>query len=144
MLFALSEVNLRINSKKINLFLTKVTFLGFEINTEDNFKSIPDSKLKHLLAWSIPSCKAELNSFLCVCTYYGMVVPFVRLLAVPLLHLLKSSADFYWTNTEQISFENIMYLAIMSIKVYFPEKIYLCCSHPTLQKFLGPQHYSRR
>ena len=99
-----------------------MTFLGFEINTEDNFKSIPDSKLKHLLAWSIPSCKAELNSFLCVCTYYGMVVPFVRLLAVPLLHLLKSSADFHWTNTEQISFENIMYLAIMSIKVYFPEK----------------------
>ena len=38
MLYALSEVNLRIDSKKINLYKTKVTFLGFEIDTTNNFK----------------------------------------------------------------------------------------------------------
>ena len=42
MVFALSEVNLRIYSKKIYLYKTKVTFFGFEIDTTNNFKSMKD------------------------------------------------------------------------------------------------------
>ena len=123
-LYALSLNNFRINPKKINLYTTTCNFLGFRIDTKNNYRSIPENKIQLFKSWTLPSSKCELNSMLACLQYFHLVIPFQRLLTLDLQDMLKADLDFQWELKHQISFENVMFLAILSLKIYYPNHSY--------------------
>ena len=87
-----SEVNLKLNSKKLNLRKTEVKFTGHLI-TKDGIKPDPD-KIKDVENMPKPTSKQELLSLLGFINYLAKFTPKLAHISHPLRELTTKIAQF--------------------------------------------------
>ena len=86
--------NFRLNTRKCQIGLLKVNFLGFLLV---NGQLLPNpERLLALTQMSLPSNKDQLRSFLCSLRHYGCFCPNFSSIARPLYLLLKRDVHWKW------------------------------------------------
>ena len=88
------KVNLKLNSKKMNLKKQQVKFMGHVI-TKD-LKPDPD-KVKAVKNMPKPTCKQEALSLLGFINYLAKFLPKLSEVAQPLRDLTRANAQFIWS-----------------------------------------------
>ena len=104
--FCLSEVGLKISLHKLRVMQEKFDFLGVQCDATGH--SNPTEKLSAFQSWSAPSSLGALNSRLSTLAYYSNYLPYLKKIAIPLLHLAKSD-KFIWTKIEAEAWEDLMF-----------------------------------
>ena len=89
------KVNLKLNSKKMNLKKQQVKFMGHVI-TKDGLKPDPD-KVKAVKNMCKPTCKQEALSLLGFINYLAKFLPKLSEVAQPLRDLTRAYAQFIWS-----------------------------------------------
>ena len=89
------KVNLKLNSKKMNLKKQQVKFMGHVI-TKDGLKPDPD-KVKAVKNMPKPTCKQEALSLLGFINYLAKFLPKLSEVAQPLRDLTRAYAQFIWS-----------------------------------------------
>ena len=125
-LFAVSEAGWIGSKKKLTVLSTKFTFLGEEIDTEENLSKMQDIRVKSILSWRSPRSAAEAGSRMSILSYYSRFAPYLRLLALPIFHAIKQK-KFKWGKLEEEAFRNVLFVIALQIKManFDPEQILL-------------------
>ena len=125
-LFAVSEAGWIGSKKKLTVLSTKFTFLGEEIDTEENLSKMQDVRVKSILSWRSPRSAAEAGSRMSILSYYSRFAPYLRLLALPIYHAIKQK-KFKWSKLEEEAFRNVLFVIALQIKManFDPEQILL-------------------
>ena len=121
-LFLLSENGFRIKPNRCVLYQDTLVFLGKVIDGLDNYTNIPLKKQTQILNLAKPSSKSEINSTICILNYFSQNLPFIRILALPLLRLLESSQPFSWGELENKAYENIMLIVALNIRCNYVDR----------------------
>ena len=96
---------LYVNSKKSELFLREVRYLGHIISKE-GIRMDP-KKLKIIEEWPQPMNLHELRSFIGMCSYYRRFIEKFSIIAGPLHDLTKKKVKFQWTARENTAFKEL-------------------------------------
>ena len=125
-LFAVSEAGWIGSKKKLTVLSTKFTFLGEEINTEENQSKMQDIRVQSILKWRSPRSAAEAGSRMSILSYYSRFAPYLRLLALPIFHAIKQK-KFQWGKLQEEAFRNVLFVIALQIKManFDPEQILL-------------------
>ena len=94
-IFALNEAGWISSLKKCKFLTTRFTFLGQEIDSSRNYSIMQHDRIKAIMKWRSPKSCAEAGSRLSVLGYFSKFAPFLRLLALPIYHMI-SGGEFYW------------------------------------------------
>ena len=97
--------NLKLNTKKCHLFQREVQYLGHVVS-QAGVHTDPD-KCAAVRDWPVPGDKAQLRSFLGLCTYYRRFVRGFATIAAPLHNLTKEGQKFVWGKDCQHAFETL-------------------------------------
>ena len=104
------KVNLKLNSKKMNLKKRQVKFMGHVI-TKDGLKPDPD-KVKAVNNMPKPTCKQEALSLLGFINYLAKFLPKLSEVAQPLRDLTRANAQFIWSRQHNKAFEDMKKLVV--------------------------------
>ena len=104
------KVNLKLNSKKMNLMKQQVKFMGHVI-TKDGLKPDPD-KVKAVNNMPKPTCKQEALSLLGFINYLAKFLPKLSEVAQPLRDLTRANAQFIWSRQHNKAFEDMKKLVV--------------------------------
>ena len=99
------EVNLKLNSKKMNLKKPEVKFMGHVIS-KDGLKPDPD-KVKAVENMPKPTCKKETLSLLGFINYLAKFLPRLSEVAQPLRDLTLTNAQFIWSEKHDKAFDEV-------------------------------------
>ena len=99
------EVNLKLNSKKMNLKKPEVKFMGHVIS-KDGLKPDPD-KVKAVENMPKPTCKKETLSLLGFINYLAKFLPRLSEVAQPLRDLTLTNAQFIWSEKHDKAFDKV-------------------------------------
>ena len=103
-----SDVNLKLNSKKMNLRKTEVKFMGHLI-TKDGLKPDPD-KIKDVENMPKPKSKQELLSLLGFINYLAKFMSKLAHISQPLRELTTKKAQFVWSPQHDKAFSEVKQL----------------------------------
>lgn len=104
-LSVLSEHRLCLKRSKCSFNQSQINFLGVIVG-RDGVKADP-SKVATVRDWPVPKNESELRSFLGLANYFRKFIRGFSSLAAPLTSLTGKTADFTWTPTHQVVFEQI-------------------------------------
>ena len=104
------EVNLKLNSKKMNLKKLEVKFMGHVIS-KDGPKPDPD-KVKAVENMPKPTCKKETLSLLGFINYLAKFLPRLSEVAQPLRDLTLTNAQFIWSEQHDKAFDEVKKLVV--------------------------------
>ena len=121
-LFLISENGFRIKPSRCVLYQDTLIFLGKVIDGLENYTNIPLKKQTQILNLAKPSSKSEINSLICILNYFSQNLPFIRILALPLLRLLESSQPFSWGDLENKAYENIMLIVALNMRCNYVDR----------------------
>jgi len=122
------KVNLKLNSKKMNLKKQQVKFMGHVI-TKDGLKPDPD-KVKAVKNMPKPTCKQEALSLLGFINYLAKFLPKLSEVAQPLRDLTRANTQFIWSRQHDRAFEDMKKLVVQHpvLKYYdVSEEVTLQC-----------------
>ena len=122
------KVNLKLNSKKMNLKKQQVKFMGHVI-TKDGLKPDPD-KVKAVKNMPKPTCKQKALSLLGFINYLAKFLPKLSEVAQPLRDLTRANAQFIWSRQHDKAFEDMKKLVVQHpvLKYYdVSEEVTLQC-----------------
>ena len=104
------EVNLKLNSKKMNLRKPQVKLMGHVIS-KDGLKPDPD-KVKAVKDMPKPTCKQETLSLLGFVNYLAKFLPRLSEVAQPLRNLTLANAQFLWSQQHDKAFDEVKKLVV--------------------------------
>lgn len=108
----LRAANLKLNSKKCELFRRRVKFLGYVTDPE---------KVEVVSNWPLPQDVKNVRSFLGLCTYYQQFVPSLADIARPLHKLTEKGQPFTWTRECDSSFHRLKEALASAPVLAYPE-----------------------
>ena len=111
--------NLKLNPKKCQLFKKEVQYLGHVVS-QTGVHTDPD-KCVAVRDWPVPVDKAQLRSFLGLCTYYLRFVRQFATIAAPLHNLTKEGKQFVWDTDCQKGFETLKGELMSSPVLAYPD-----------------------
>ena len=127
----LSDSGLKLKPKKCDLFTNEVKFLGFLVSP-DGIHPDPD-KTTLIKEWAVPDSTKAVRQYLGIIGYYRKFIPKFSLKAAPLTELLKGKlvkrgnhktfvpVQFYWTETQQQSFEELRRVLLEEVCLTHPD-----------------------
>ena len=121
------KVNLRLNSRKMELRKPEVKFMGHIISKEE-LKPDP-AKVKAVEEMPQPSCKQEVLSLLGFVNYLSRFLPRLADVAQPLRDLTSKDAKFTWAKQHDTAFKEVKKLVVNHPIL----KYYDCNAEVTLQ-----------
>lgn len=104
----LSKHNLRINAKKCEFFKTSLTFLGYEIDSEEIRP--PTNRVEAITNTQLPSNSTELRSFTGMLNFFRPMLLNFATIAYPVTELLRlhpKSKQLEWTPDATDSFNEL-------------------------------------
>lgn len=101
----LRDVNLKLNIDKCEFFKSKITYLGF--NIDSNGLSNTKERVESVLSSPIPENISEVRAFVGLVNYYSQFIPNFANKMIPLYQLLQKENDFVWTKQCQTAFEQM-------------------------------------
>ncbi|ROT61136.1 hypothetical protein C7M84_021124 [Penaeus vannamei] len=101
----LRAANLKLSPKKCLFFQSEVPFLG-NIVGRDGVRTYPQ-KVAAVQDWPVPTCVADVKSFVGLCTYYRRFVKNFAQIASPLHQLTRKGARFEWSAACQVAFDSL-------------------------------------
>ena len=104
------KVNLRLNSRKMELRKPEVKFMGHVISKE-GLKPDP-AKVKAVEEMPQPTCKQEVLSLLGFINYLSRFLPRLAVVAQPLRDLTSKDAKFTWAKQHETAFEEVKKLVV--------------------------------
>ena len=122
------EANIKLNSKKMNLKKTEVTFMG-HVLSKDGLKPDPE-KVKAVRDMPKPMCKKETLSLLGFVNYLAKFMPKLSEVAQPLRELTHANAQFVWSEQHDKAFQDVKNLVAKApiLKYYnVDEEVTLQC-----------------
>ena len=99
------KVNLKFNSKKLNLRKPEVKYMGHVLSTE-GLKPDPD-KILAVSKMPKPTCKQETLSLLGFVNYLAKFLPRLSEIAQPIRELTTKNAVFVWSRQHDEAFEQV-------------------------------------
>ena len=114
-LFALEQSGWIIGLEKCEFMTQDFVFLGQRFNTVENSTGLESSRIKAILEWRSPRSIAETESRLSVLSYFSSKIPGLRLIALPLIAVIRSGV-FKWGLFEEQAFQNLKFLIALQIK----------------------------
>ena len=120
LLYALQRADFLISLPKCKFETTQLQFLGHEFDTIANYSKIPDLKCEAILQWREPKSFGELSSRLSSLNYFRSYLPWLKLVSIPLVELLKEKS-FHWDKVHQETFECLLMLVSLQIKNFTPD-----------------------
>ena len=99
------KVNLKFNSKKLNLLKPEVKYMGHVLSTE-GVKPDPD-KIQAVSKMPKPTCKQETLSLLGFVNYLAKFLPRLSEVAQPIRDLTTKNAVFVWSRQHDEAFEQV-------------------------------------
>jgi transposase InsO family protein len=99
------EINLKLNSKKMNLRKTEVKFMGHVIS-KDGLKPDPE-KITAIDNMPKPTCKQEMMSLLGFINYLAKFLPKLAEVSQPLRDLTTKNAQFVWSSQHERAFTEV-------------------------------------
>ena len=124
----LNEANLSINAKKTKLFKTKLTFLGYSLDS--NGIQIKKDSIEAITNLAYPKCKREIRSFLGSMNYFNKHIKNLHSISAPLSKLTSSKRDFCFEEEQKVAFNSLKQLLLEAPILGFPnfnEKFFLNC-----------------
>jgi hypothetical protein len=85
-------------------------FLGHWFNTLLGTTGIPPLKLNAFLGLRSPQSKAEAVSRLGTIAYFSQYVPLLRLISLPIQHMITAEEGFKWNRIHQLAFDTIKFI----------------------------------
>ena len=104
--FCFQHVGLKISTHKMRVMQPDFEFLGVWYSIFG--PSIPSERLSAFKTWSPPTNMGILNSRLSTLAYYSPYLPYLKIIAQPLLQLAKSD-KFVWTKIHAQSWGDLMF-----------------------------------
>ena len=101
----LKEVGTTVNKKKCMFFVKEIECVVFIVNK--NGICLNPHKIDAINELPEPKDLKQLQSFLGGINYYSKFIPNMAEIGKPLYYLLEKDAEWKWTKTEQLSFENL-------------------------------------
>ena len=115
----LRAANLKLSPKKCLFFQSEVPFLG-NIVGRDGVKTDPQ-KVAAVQDWPVPTCVADVKSFVGLCTYYRRFVKQFAQIASPLHQLTRKGARFEWSATCQVAFDSLKRALVEAPVLPYPD-----------------------
>lgn len=115
----LSEVNLKIKTKKCQFFVDETKFLGYKISKHG--MKMDENKLEDVKAMPYPSNKKELQSFLGMVNYYRVFVKNFAKSAEDLYELLRKENKFIWTDRHSAAVDDLKNKLTTAPVIKFPD-----------------------
>lgn len=104
-LVLLRQEGLTLNLQKCAFLMTKVTFLGFEV--EAGLVRPGDHKIKAVTDFPVPQSIHNVRQFVGLTSYFRQFVPNYACIAKPLTSLLKKSNSWCWSEAEEAAFKKL-------------------------------------
>jgi transposase InsO family protein len=98
------EAGLTLNPRKCAFMMRQVSFLGHIVSDEG--VKVDPRKISEIKSWPVPTCKAQLKSFMGLASYYRRFVKNFAHVAAP-LHALSGRTQFIWSNECNSAFEQL-------------------------------------
>nr|XP_049701809.1 uncharacterized protein LOC126055664 [Helicoverpa armigera] len=115
----LRKHNLKLQPDKCEFFRKEVGYLGHTIS--DKGVSPNPDKVKAVSQFPVPKCPKDVKSFLGLVSYYRRFIPDFSKTAKPLTTLLKKDIPFFWSNEQQIAFEELKGKLISAPILIYPD-----------------------
>jgi len=115
----LRAANLKLSPKKCLFFQSEVPFLG-NIVGRDGVKTDPQ-KVAAVQDWPVPTCVADVKSFVGLCTYYRRFVKQFAQIASPLHQLTRKGARFEWSAACQVAFDSLKRALVEAPVLPYPD-----------------------
>ena len=96
------EVNLRLNPRKVQFKLRRISFMGHQI-TEEGLHADP-AKVKSIMDMPSPSDKQAVQRFIGMVTYLNEFCPKLSTVIRPLHDLIKNDMAFIWASVHEKAF----------------------------------------
>ena len=116
-MWALEEAGWKIGLKKCDFMTQDFVFLGQRFNTKENSTGLDSNRIQAILNWRSPRSIPEIQSRISILSYWSPKIPGLRLIALPLIAVVKSGV-FKWTLFEEKAFRNLKFLIALQIKNY--------------------------
>ncbi|CAH2090022.1 unnamed protein product [Euphydryas editha] len=115
----LRKFQLKLQPDKCEFLRKEVAYLGHIISNE-GVKPNPE-KIKAVVQFPPPKCAKDIKSFLGLASYYRRFIPEFSKYAKSLTTLLKKDVPFEWTNTQQLSFEQLKNKLVTAPVLAYPD-----------------------
>ncbi|ROT66138.1 hypothetical protein C7M84_015906 [Penaeus vannamei] len=115
----LRAANLKLSPKKCLFFQSEVPFLR-NIVGRDRVKTDPQ-KVAAVQDLPVPTCVADVKSFVGLCTYYRRFVKQFAQFASPLHQLTRKGARFEWSATCQVAFDSLKRALVEAPVLPYPD-----------------------
>ena len=114
-LFALEKAGWKVGLAKCSFLTQKFQFLGQVFDTTTNSTGLNEDRIKAILEWRSPRSIAETQSRLAVLSYWAPKLPGLRLVGLPLIHMVNKGI-FKWGLEEEKCFTNLKFLIALQIR----------------------------
>ena len=104
------KMGFKLSRGKTHVMPVSFKFLGHWFNTLTGSTGIPPLKLNAFLELRSPLSKAEAVSRLGTIAYFSNYVPLLRLISLPIQHMITSEKGFEWNKIHQLAFDSIKLL----------------------------------
>ena len=124
---ALQKANMKISKNKTQLANTKIKIFNHTFDTANAELSIDKQKLSAILNWDKPASLYELNSRICILSYYTNFIPKLKAAIYPLVAMLREKT-FYWNEYIDNTWNQILALIKADTRLSIPknkEELYL-------------------
>ena len=113
--FALEKAGWKVGLAKCSFLTQKFQFLGQVFDTTTNSTGLNEDRVKAILEWRSPRSIAETQSRLAVLSYWAPKLPGLRLVGLPLIHMVNKGI-FKWGLEEEKCFTNLKFLIALQIR----------------------------
>ena len=116
----MSEANLKINPKKMNIAKNEIEFLG--IIWKKGSLHIPEAKLSAFTNYPMPNTPKRTKSFVCAMSYYRQFIPRFAELSKPLMDIASlHQKQFHWEEKHTKIFKKMIKSIIEHSSLYLPK-----------------------
>ena len=127
--YALKKANLKISKAKTQLATKNIKIFNHMYNSENSELAMNEQKVSAILNWSRPSSLYELNSRLCIMSYFSNFIPKLKAAMYPLIQILRCK-HFSWEQLHEDAWTLCLNMIKCDTRLTIPkagEEIYIYC-----------------